>query len=179
MPLGTGNDLSLSFGWGNVFMEKWISAPQVRLQRQCALAATRNTARWDRACVGLVNAASAAFLSTCLPSRHRRLASTLPDPALAALTCPALQLYATLKRIADAQPRHLDCWDVSITAPDASFFPELPYALAPTPDKVGRLPACLHTCTHACTHACLHACLRAGLAAAGPAALLQAPSKLR
>ena len=25
MPLGTGNDLSLSFGWGNTFMRAWIS----------------------------------------------------------------------------------------------------------------------------------------------------------
>jgi hypothetical protein len=24
MPLGTGNDLSLSFGWGNAFLSKWI-----------------------------------------------------------------------------------------------------------------------------------------------------------
>ncbi len=24
MPLGTGNDLSLSFGWGNAFLDKWI-----------------------------------------------------------------------------------------------------------------------------------------------------------
>ena len=29
LPLGTGNDLSLSFGWGNAFLEKWIAAPQV------------------------------------------------------------------------------------------------------------------------------------------------------
>lgn len=25
MPLGTGNDLSLSFGWGNTFLHKWIA----------------------------------------------------------------------------------------------------------------------------------------------------------
>ena len=24
MPLGTGNDLSLSFGWGNTFLKAWI-----------------------------------------------------------------------------------------------------------------------------------------------------------
>lgn len=24
MPLGTGNDLSLSFGWGNTFLQSWI-----------------------------------------------------------------------------------------------------------------------------------------------------------
>ena len=24
MPLGTGNDLSLSFGWGNTFLPVWI-----------------------------------------------------------------------------------------------------------------------------------------------------------
>jgi len=29
MPLGTGNDLSLSFGWGNAFLDRWIAAPQV------------------------------------------------------------------------------------------------------------------------------------------------------
>ena len=25
MPLGTGNDLSLSFGWGNTFLKTWIN----------------------------------------------------------------------------------------------------------------------------------------------------------
>jgi diacylglycerol kinase (ATP) len=25
MPLGTGNDLSLSFGWGNTFLQSWIN----------------------------------------------------------------------------------------------------------------------------------------------------------
>jgi diacylglycerol kinase (ATP) len=25
MPLGTGNDLSLSFGWGNAFLQSWIN----------------------------------------------------------------------------------------------------------------------------------------------------------
>ena len=25
MPLGTGNDLSLSFGWGNTFLRAWIN----------------------------------------------------------------------------------------------------------------------------------------------------------
>lgn len=29
MPLGTGNDLSLSFGWGNLFLRKWIWADKV------------------------------------------------------------------------------------------------------------------------------------------------------
>ena len=24
MPLGTGNDLSLTFGWGNAFLDAWI-----------------------------------------------------------------------------------------------------------------------------------------------------------
>lgn len=27
MPLGTGNDLSLSFGWGNTFLRVWIDVP--------------------------------------------------------------------------------------------------------------------------------------------------------
>ena len=31
MPLGTGNDLALSFGWGNAFLGRWIAAPQVEL----------------------------------------------------------------------------------------------------------------------------------------------------
>lgn len=30
MPLGTGNDLSLSFGWGNAFLESWIKSNHVR-----------------------------------------------------------------------------------------------------------------------------------------------------
>ena len=29
MPLGTGNDLSLSFGWGNTFLHKWISVSPI------------------------------------------------------------------------------------------------------------------------------------------------------
>lgn len=29
MPLGTGNDLALSFGWGNAFLDRWIKPPQV------------------------------------------------------------------------------------------------------------------------------------------------------
>ena len=75
LPLGTGNDMSLSFGWGEVFLDRWVAAPQ---------------------------------------------------------------LYTTLKRFADARLHHLDCWGVSITAPDASFFHELPYALQQAaPDKVG------------------------------------------
>lgn len=49
---------------------------------------------------------------------------------------PHTQLYTTLKRFADASVRHLDCWDVTVTAPDPSFFPELPYALQAVPDKV-------------------------------------------
>ncbi|EFN52167.1 hypothetical protein CHLNCDRAFT_139349 [Chlorella variabilis] len=71
MPLGTGNDLSLSFGWGSLFLDRWIAAPQ---------------------------------------------------------------LYTTLKRFADARLCHLDCWSVTITAPDSSFFPELPYALVAEPN---------------------------------------------
>ena len=37
MPLGTGNDLSLSFGWGNTFMQSWIS---VRAPGPCSRAGT-------------------------------------------------------------------------------------------------------------------------------------------
>ena len=50
--------------------------------------------------------------------------------------CLPPQLYRTLKRFADASVRHLDCWDVSITAPDPSFFEELPYALSISADEV-------------------------------------------
>ena len=68
------------------------------------------------------------FVPVCPP--------TTPHPT------PA-QLYTTLKRFADASLRHLDCWDVSIPAPDPSYFPELPYALQPAPDNV-RPAAALH-----------------------------------
>lgn len=37
MPLGTGNDLSLSFGWGNTFLPAWINVwllPNLPLQRK-------------------------------------------------------------------------------------------------------------------------------------------------
>ena len=38
MPLGTGNDLSLSFGWGNTFMQSWISVrgPPGSMLHPCA-----------------------------------------------------------------------------------------------------------------------------------------------
>ena len=32
MPLGTGNDLSLSFGWGNTFLHSWIAVSLSPLQ---------------------------------------------------------------------------------------------------------------------------------------------------
>ena len=47
-----------------------------------------------------------------------------------------MQLCSTLRRFATASSRHLDCWSISITAPDASYFPELPYALAAEADNV-------------------------------------------
>ncbi len=59
LPLGTGNDLSLTFGWGNTFLPAWL----------------------------------------------RSFAS----------------VYHLLRRIADAQPRELDCWRISITAGPAAF----------------------------------------------------------
>ncbi len=87
-------------------------------------------------------------------------------PHLSRTLCCTLQLYATLKRLADAQPRHLDCWDVSITAPDASYFPELPYALAPAPNKVGcaQWRETEGQCAESC-HCWWHRCCRFGAAA--------------
>lgn len=35
MPLGTGNDLSLSFGWGNTFLQAWIQAGFLRCKSIC------------------------------------------------------------------------------------------------------------------------------------------------
>ena len=55
-PLGTGNDLSLSFGWGNAFLPSWL----------------------------------------------RNFAS----------------VYNMLRRVADAQPRELDCWRITMSAGD-------------------------------------------------------------
>lgn len=54
LPLGTGNDLSLSFGWGNTFLPSWL----------------------------------------------RSYAS----------------VYHLLRRVADAQPRELDCWKITLRA---------------------------------------------------------------
>jgi diacylglycerol kinase (ATP) len=59
VPLGTGNDLSLSFGWGNAFLPAWL----------------RN-----------------------FPS-----------------------VYHMLRRVADAQPRELDCWRISLRAGEQHF----------------------------------------------------------
>lgn len=58
LPLGTGNDLSLSFGWGNAFLPSWL----------------------------------------------RNFAS----------------VYNMLRRVADAQPRDLDCWRISMSAGTSS-----------------------------------------------------------
>lgn len=68
MPLGTGNDLSLSFGWGNTFLHKWIADYKT--------------------------------------------------------------LYATMKRIADAEPRDLDTWSIGISAGNKGLFKQLPHSLA-------------------------------------------------
>ena len=57
LPLGTGNDLSLSFGWGNAFLPAWL----------------------------------------------RNFAS----------------VYHMLRRVADAQPRELDCWRIAMSAGEA------------------------------------------------------------
>ena len=67
LPLGTGNDLSLTFGWGNAFLPAWL----------------------------------------------RDFAS----------------VYHLLRRIADAQPRELDCWRISITAGSYSTRRHPPHAL--------------------------------------------------
>ena len=37
MPLGTGNDLSLSFGWGNTFLQSWIDVSTVSASFSCFL----------------------------------------------------------------------------------------------------------------------------------------------
>ena len=38
MPLGTGNDLSLSFGWGNAFLKSWINVrPAARAALACIM----------------------------------------------------------------------------------------------------------------------------------------------
>jgi len=70
LPLGTGNDLALSFGWGNRFVRGWVRGPA--------------------------------------------------------------GLYATLKRVADGEPRDLDAWAVTVSRPPgAPAFDGLPHALTP------------------------------------------------
>ena len=61
VPLGTGNDLSLSFGWGNAFLPAWLRD---------------------------------------FPS-----------------------VYHMLRRVADAQPRELDCWRIAMTAGESNPVP--------------------------------------------------------
>ncbi|KAL6785056.1 hypothetical protein ACKKBG_A02255 [Auxenochlorella protothecoides x Auxenochlorella symbiontica] len=67
LPLGTGNDLALSFGWGNAFLKKWIAADQ---------------------------------------------------------------LYHTLQRYAEAQPRALDAWRITLAGPTPDLFEHLPHSLS-------------------------------------------------
>ena len=70
LPLGTGNDLALSFGWGHRYARAWAA-------------------------------------------RHDAL-------------------YATLKRVADGEPRDLDAWSVTVARPEgAPAFEGLPHALEP------------------------------------------------
>ena len=133
MPLGTGNDLSLSFGWGNAFLDRWIAAPQVGGGREGRLAGDGGfhsmaacCTQWHRIAVFQPRCTRPCFSPTSPPS------SQPPPPP----PPPPAQLYHTLKRFADAPPRSLDCWSIAINAPDASYFPELPYALAVSPDKV-------------------------------------------
>ena len=38
MPLGTGNDLSLTFGWGNAFLDAWIKVACLALRLLCTAA---------------------------------------------------------------------------------------------------------------------------------------------
>lgn len=73
LPLGTGNDLSLSFGWGNTFLAKWLE-----------------------------NYAS---------------------------------VYELLRRIAEAQPRELDCWQITLTAERKEQFDKLPYSLVASAER--------------------------------------------
>ncbi len=140
MPLGTGNDLALSFGWGNAFLDRWIKPPQVSGRVACTAAYPPALACWLRQFVVLHQQSIAEFW--CSAGRVQggaqvqRLANTGLTFPPAACSPPPMQLYRTLKRFADASVRHLDCWDVSITAPDPSFFEELPYALGIPADEV-------------------------------------------
>ena len=72
LPLGTGHDLALSFGWGTAFLPSWL----------------------------------------------RSFAS----------------VYHLLRRVADGQPRELDCWKISMRAADSCLFKDLPYSLQQSED---------------------------------------------
>ena len=41
MPLGTGNDLSLSFGWGNTFLKSWINVSLPHISHRCVETASQ------------------------------------------------------------------------------------------------------------------------------------------
>lgn len=136
LPLGTGNDLSLSFGWGNTFQQAWIDV------RPAERAATASAMRgrvshlllsllfvtcmpWARKAVhaavpflGLQTTANLVAMQTCLCAPT--LSTGLHMSHIVTLcACPGAQrhitIYETLKRIGDAESRALDVWSVSLT----------------------------------------------------------------
>ena len=42
-----------------------------------------------------------------------------------------MTIYETLKRIGDAEPRRIDTWAISLTAPKQALFAQLPHSLEP------------------------------------------------
>ena len=119
MPLGTGNDLSLTFGWGNAFLPLWV----IKVLQPCTLISRHAH------CLQLTLLHGTHFIAhrqACSPSQQGAQQSSQCEAVAAWLSQSRLSVssgaqehravYDTLARIAQAEPRMLDVWRVSFSA---------------------------------------------------------------